>query len=555
MSFPRFHHVALILLVATALAAVPASAQWSSSSSTNTPVIVRSGGQFQPKISPRADGGFYVSWFDNNPNGNPAYGYDVYVQRLDAGGVGQFSGGALIADLGLSSTQDYGLDQDSSGNGLVAFLDDRNSHANPQVTAAKITASGTQPWGTLGVRLTSDASFHANPKIAGTSDGNAVVAWVSDSKIVLQKLSPSGLPLWGNGITLSESGANYSVSDLHSAGNGSVILSYVRDTGFFSNRHLLAQKISGAGALMWGTSGVNVFDGGSLQFGNFPRFVADGAGGAVFGWYSSSPGLQSFAQHLDTNGSELFPHNGSLGSTNGADIQVEPSVSYRAATGEVFLFWTEEDQFQTVIGVSGQKFNSTGTRQWGDSGVTVVPKTSTAQIFVNNVQSQDGALVSWISEPSFGQDTISATRYDNSGNVACKQFYESSFITSKSRPVAAVNATTGMALTAWEDSRNPQTDIYAQNVNADCTLGYVPLKCSDVTPPVLTCSNHKLKVTDTLTGLTHDGDRLTFSINGASYAAPITGRQATVSVTGIGSNTVQLTNPSGCYAPKTVQCQ
>ncbi len=542
-------------LLALIVSSIPVQAQWTSSANSNTPIIIRSGGQFQSKISPRADGGFYVSWFDNNPNGNPAYGYDVYVQRLDAGGVGQFAGGALIADLGLSSTQDYGLDQDSSGNGLVAFLDDRNSHANAQVTAAKITASGTQPWGTLGIRMTNDSLFHGNPKIVGTSDGNAVVAWISNSSVVLQKLDPNGLPLWGNGVTLSEAGANYSVADLHASGNGSVIISYVRDTGFFSNRHLLANKISASAQLMWGTQGVAVFDGGSLQFGNFPKFVSDGAGGAVLGWYSSSPGLQSFAQHLDTNGAELYPHNGALGSTNGADIQVEPSVSYRAATSEVFLFWTEEDQFQTVIGVSGQKFDAIGTRQWGNNGVTVVPKTSTSQIFVNNVQSQDGALVSWISEPSFGQDTISATRYDNAGGVACKQFYESSFVTSKSRPGAAINVATGMTLTTWEDSRNPQTDIYAQNINADCSLGYVPLKCSDVTPPTFSCTNHKLKATDTLTGLAHDGDKLTFSINGASYTAPVTGRTATVSVTGIGSNTVQLTNPSGCYAPKAVQCQ
>ena len=37
---------------------------------------------------------------------------------------------------------------------------------------------------------------------------------------------------------------------------------------------------------------MKVFDGGSLQFGEFPYFLSDGNGGAVFAWYSSSPSLQ-----------------------------------------------------------------------------------------------------------------------------------------------------------------------------------------------------------------------------------------------------------------------
>jgi hypothetical protein len=122
-------------------------------------------------------------------------------------------------------------------------------------------------------------------------------------------------------------------------------------------------KLSSTGQLLWGSGHVKVFDGGSLQFGEFPYFVADGTGGAVSSWYSNSPSLQVYAQHILSNGTEAFGHNGSVGSTNQSNVRVSPSASYNPATQETFLFWTEEDSNQVDNGVSGQKFNSAGARQ------------------------------------------------------------------------------------------------------------------------------------------------------------------------------------------------
>jgi hypothetical protein len=108
----------------------------------------------------------------------------------------------------------------------------------------------------------------------------------------------------------------------------------------------------------------------SLQFGNFPPFVTDGAGGAVFGWYQVSP-LQSSLSNSDRR-TEAFPHNGVPGSINAAHDQVNPSVSYDPATGSTFLFWDEILEGPlTNEGISGQKFDPSGARQWGDNGLVV----------------------------------------------------------------------------------------------------------------------------------------------------------------------------------------
>jgi hypothetical protein len=215
---------------------------------------------------------------------------------------------------------------------------------------------------------------------------------------------------------------------------------------------------------------VIVFDGGSLQFGNFPSFVTDGAGGAVFGWYEVDP-LSSRAQHILADGGEAFPHNGVAGSDDTSHDQVNPSVSYDSASGSTYLFWDEILEGPlTNEGISGQKFDATGDRQWGDTGLIVQPFTSSAVIDVASVLTTDGPMVVWSSEPSFAQDTMLGAKVDPSGTLTCPPFPVSSFPASKSGLDLSLS-TTGLVLAAWSDGRNDGGDIYAQDIKSDCSLG------------------------------------------------------------------------------------
>jgi hypothetical protein len=467
----KLFSVAATALLTTVFTA-SAWAQWSSDPLVNLALADNANGsdQVQPKLVPLQQGGWYVSWFDSNPSAPPPSGYDVIYQRLSAGGVEKFQhDGLLVADLSNSSTEDYGLDVDTSGNALIAFLDTREG-TNQQVTAARMSPSGKALWGRLGVQLTSDSNFHAALKIVGTSDGNIVVGWTSNSNVVLQKLDANGVAQWGSGVVFSQSGYNNSLADLHAADNGSVIVSWVNSKGFGSNSQLRANKVSSSGSLLWGSGNVSIFDVGSLQFGNFPYFVYDGNGGAVFAWYTSIPALQCFAQHIRTDGSEAFPHNGVAGSGNTINVRVAPSAAYRKATDEVFMFWTEEDSNQVVNGVYGQKFNSTGALQWGANGLSIVPLGADQQIWVSTVQLGAGALVFWVDMQGFGSATIQAARLDDAGATVCSQFPVSSVPADKARLAAAITRS-GSAAVAFEDDRIGNNGIYIQNVNPDCTLG------------------------------------------------------------------------------------
>jgi hypothetical protein len=125
---------------------------------------------------------------------------------------------------------------------------------------------------------------------------------------------------------------------------------------------------------------------------------------------------------------------------------------------------------QDQNGVSGQKFNSAGARQWTDTGLTIVPLGSDSQIFVENVQIGTGALVFWFDQPGFGSGTIQAIKLDGTGSTVCAQFPVSSASSDKSRLAAGI-ASSGLSALTWEDDRNGENDIYIQNVNPDCSLG------------------------------------------------------------------------------------
>ena len=242
--YSQFPVLALAGVVPIAIAA-SALAEWPDDPAVNLAIADRPGEQVQPKIRVTSDGGAYVSWFDNSTGG-----YDVYLQRLDAAGNELWAhNGVLLADRGFSSTQDYDLDIDTSGNALVTFRDDRSGSTH--ITATRVSPEGVQLWGATGVQLTSGSSFFAAPKIAGTTDGGIVVAWSSDSDVALQKLDPSGTPVWGAGIVIPAIGGDTtSAADLDAPDGGGAIISMVR--GFLGPNHLHAQKFSSTGTAQWG---------------------------------------------------------------------------------------------------------------------------------------------------------------------------------------------------------------------------------------------------------------------------------------------------------------
>jgi hypothetical protein len=459
-------HLAKTTCCAALLLLSPApSAQWSSDPGANQAIAAEAYAEVQPKIVPTSDGGFFVSWFANDPGGSPAGGYDVRIQRLDATGTPGFSPSVLVADRGFSSTQDYGLAVNAADEALLIFRDDRP--VGTQITAAKVDASGALSWGALGVQLTATPSFVASPKIAATPDGGAICAWTQDADTRVRRLDAGGSVLWASDLVLSDGTNNVGLSDLQADGAGGALVSAVLNLTFSTPRHLELRRISPDGFELFRTA---VFDGGSLQFGNFPSFIHDGSGGAVLSWYTSSPALESRVQRIAPDGAEVFPHNGVTVSTNTSLLRVSPHAVFDAATDEVAVFYTETNTGQNMDGISGQKFDAAGNRLWGSTGTSIVPMGPSSRDGVRAVGTANETIVAWTDGPSFGNDTVDAAVVDGTGTATTTPFQLSSPPATKFR-LNAAQGCVGYGAFVWRDERAGNADIYAQNLGTDGTLG------------------------------------------------------------------------------------
>lgn len=463
------------------LAAAPVRAQWSTDPADNLVIADRDGGQAQPKIVPTADGGFYVSWF-----GPFAEGFDIYLQRLDVGGVAQWQDdGVLLADRGFSSTQDYGLGIDAGGYGLLAYRYE-DVDAIPQIAVSRVAPDGTPAWGVPGIIVSNDPGGASSPRVAGTGDGGILVAWsASDGPIVVQKLDADGNPLWApGGVEVPIPSGLFFLADLHGDADGNAIVSGSAQISFF-DRRLWAQKLAAAdGAPLWGSDPVEVFDGsdGALQLGNFPPFLPDGAGGAVFCWYQVS-GISDATirvQHIDSAGVAAFPQNGIEVSTSSHQL-TGPSAAWDAANGDIYVAWHEEyspTPETRLFGAFAQRVDASGARAWGDTGVELVALAEDAYpTQLNSLAVGDGAIFAWASDSFPNPMPIHAARLDANGDFA----WPDDIIDLKVSPdadtsrLAGALSGAGYAAYVWSDGSDglDYGKVKAQNVDFDGVLGPV----------------------------------------------------------------------------------
>ncbi len=452
-----------LLGLVTALSSA-ANAQWSTDSTMHQVIADATGEQVQPKIVPTLDGGCYISWYSND-----ATGYDVRLQRLDNAGNEMWAhNGILLADRSFSSTQDYGLDIDSNGNALVAFRDDR--FGGVVVTAHSVAPDGTLNWGANGVQMGNSADSINSPDIAGTDDGNAVVGWINNADSNFTQLSSTGSENWTT-VLSTDFGDSILVSAMEGSDNGSVIVSWVQYGFFLGPKHLYAQKLAADGSEAW-TQRAPVFTNGSLQFGNFPEFVSDGSGGAVFSWYDTANGLNVYIQRLNSDGLNVFTLNGFAASTAPRE-RVSPSVAFDRDSDSIYVAWVELDNNQGSHGLYAQHINVSGNRMWTDSGkaISAIDANETSSV---NAQVMDGNFTAlWIENAGgFGLEQVQAHAVapDGSDVWSGGTVLVASDTNERSRLASTVSSD-GFIIAGWQAAASGGDDLETHNINPDGSLG------------------------------------------------------------------------------------
>ncbi|MCW8810914.1 MAG: T9SS type A sorting domain-containing protein [Ignavibacteriaceae bacterium] len=296
----------------------------------------------------------------------------------------------------------------------------------------------------------------------------------------MQKLDAAGNKLYGNDPMYISSGTNeqYTYPIPIPGVNGSYIIGFEGTTGSFPGLtvHLYAQKYSSAGTPQWGSSPVTVCDAGGFPFYELTNIIPDGNFGVVFVWYDDrdfNNNYSTFVQRVDSSGSVLFTANGVEASSLASNQHLNCDVVIDPSTYEIYAFWIEQDNLQSMAGISGQKFSITGTKLWGNNGMTFKAMDSNTDLHMSALFEGGNEYVYYLEYIGATQNNLAkAFSVDGNGNFnwTGNIVTFSSVVSSKSRLVSDVYSN-GASVLAWSDGRQDNGGIYAQDIQVDGSFG------------------------------------------------------------------------------------
>jgi hypothetical protein len=208
-----------------------------------------------------------------------------------------------------------------------------------------------------------------------------------------------------------------------------------------------------------------------LQFGNFPTFIPDGAGGAYFTWYTSSP-LQCFAQRVNAAGAVQYGTSGIAVTTTSTTERVSPSMVL-GGDGRLYVFWSQHTPNSSIYGIYGQCFDA-GARQWGVNGIAVAPLATTySRTWATAARVNGGIACYYDDSPSATQDNIRCGLLNTKGAVTST--IDVAVNSGVKYRLLAVDGMDDGSLLFWQGGATTgASDVFGARLNADGTLGPPP---------------------------------------------------------------------------------
>jgi hypothetical protein len=219
------------------------------------------------------------------------------------------------------------------------------------------------------------AGEQTQPKIVAAPDGSYYVSWTDapgEYDIRLQKLDAAGNALWPhNGILVADRSFGF-VYDyglaVDSAGNA--LLAYHCCENNTPDEHIVAQRVSPQGNLLWGANGITVSSAG--EGGLVARIAGLSDGGVAVAWANATSQVR--AQKLDANGAPLWGAAGvTIAPPSGSHLLADLQASDNG--NAIVSFQAQLSRFNRQLWA--QKFASAdGAPLWGTDPLVVSDNTS-----------------------------------------------------------------------------------------------------------------------------------------------------------------------------------
>jgi len=467
-----------LLLVLALFVTVQSKAQFANDSLLNVVIHDQSGSeQATPLVASRADGGAYISWFDQSTGS-----YVLKMNRIDAAGNKLWGATGIVVSNAPQNTAlfRYDLKTDQLGNAVVAFQDQRTG--SMQIVVQKLDSTGTAFFATNGIVLQdADGSEGLSPVIGILGNNNIVVAWNEYSSttkwVCFYELNPlTGQPITGTApqrIKSLTTGTGYSRPYVLPLGNTQYYLQYVQEVGSFPGAtcKMYVQKFDTAYSSVWSTP--IVLSSKTISFFYFPTVISDGGTGLLCSFNTSNPTNASltsvYLQHLDSAGVTWSATGTAL--TSSTSIQsYMGSYVHHSATNETWIALQVTNTSQSAAGGSLQRVNASGALLMGTDGVVVDAQTSDIIYPFGIAQNGNDAVILY-TVGGYNNQKIKGTAIDSMG-VKQWAFGQKEICSTLSNKddMSSTPFMNQSLIVVWSDTRL-DNGIYAQNLNDDGTIG------------------------------------------------------------------------------------
>lgn len=365
-------------------------AQWSTDYATNNRITPSSIAFYDPVVETNAQGTTYIFFqVPNTENGEEHRQMRLQIVDADGNRVFGAAGKTISKELNITWTKyNQSMILDRDGNAIIAIYDQRNADerneegtlCNFNQSLYKFSPAGEQLWGPVQLN-----GGKANDRLdqlymTTTADNSiyAVYTYKEDggrsSCVKMEKINPDGTLAWDTPVDVepSESTSYPYIAD---NGNNQVMV-------FYMDNDYEARIFDADGNDVLGKA-VTAYTGGFADSHIYEVSTVKpvAAGGAMF--IACDPGYLGRFVYIKKDGSYAFSTEAEGTQVPGESfLSTVPDVTYNPADSSFYSAYVNVNPngIFAGYGLSAQKFDSIGNKQWDGNGLTIVPTSGTQQL-------------------------------------------------------------------------------------------------------------------------------------------------------------------------------
>ena len=365
---------------------------------------------------------------------------------------------------------------DGDGGAIITWTDKRS---DSDIYAQRVDKSGNIKWAVNGVAISTAERFECRSKIVSDGTGGAIIVWeyappsLGYRDIYAQRISSDGTVLWRqNGIVVRETDDvyPYEIEGITSDGKGGAFISWWENRYDGTDENVYVQRILSTGSYCWDRSGVNVFAASNKQWHS-----------SIVNWNTSETSFGVGIVWEDERGADkdiyvgaIFYEGTEIGNEvplcSASDKQEFPKIAkcgqcYGVAVWQDYRSGNNYDIYARKV-----RFSDLWREEWGSNDGIAVCTASGNQKYPEIVNDgSDNFIIVW-QDSRNGNTDIYAQKISSNGVVLWQQ---------NGVPICTAEDTQdshqvvsdgfGGAIIVWRDNRrgNSNSDIYAQRIDKD----------------------------------------------------------------------------------------